>query len=588
MAIIKYDGGGRPGGPIKESISHDGGKTWNSPGSSGGSSGGSRPSGGGSSGSYTNNSGTKWNQYQGATGKKYDVAGSNGTIKVTYGDGTYRYVRPGDADFDSTTNAMRDDLRGNGINYTPTHDFSNANGNWQMKDYLSGNSNLKYALEQAAKNSSTGQTSVNDYVKSLYNRIGTQSANGGTVTLDDVNKELGRLGLSDYDSNNAIYTAGGNLLPGNDLVKFGPDKTGDEGMWAFYGGQQYRTGGDQNDFVQYVNGKTGNLDNLSFLFGDMANNKYAQQDPAYLAAYQQALGQFNQAANGGNFSGMGMTGNQNVDNAINYINSIGNYYDVTGGGYGGSSLLDQIKELLGSGLSANQDFLAQQRKLAEQQAEQMGRSAWVNSQLQQDMMREGMSAMGLGTSGALQSAQLGVQSNYNNALGDINSNLNNMLSSLNAQELQMLSDYYNNMTNYAYNISNDEANRKMQQAQLAMQQQQMLYEQEMAKQQMALQQQQWEWQKQQAQYDRKQNQGAIYQDLYNQGMMSDAGLYNALSNLNLIDAGYWPYGSASSGQTLGQMQRQQGAYDLLNSQLQNQLLREQIYGKQLLNNKRAM
>ena len=151
----------------------------------------------------------------------------------------------------------------------------------------------------------------------------------------------------------------------------------------------------------------------------------------------------------------------------------------------------------------------------------------------------------------------------------------------------MLSDYYNNMTNYAYNISNDEANRAMQQAQLALQQQQQAYEQEMAKQQLAMQQAQWEWQKQQAQYEQKQNQGAIYQDLYNQGLMSDDGLYNSLANLNLIDAGYWPYGSASSGQTLGQMQRQQGAYDLLNAQLQNQYLQQQIYGKQLANQKRA-
>lgn len=578
MAIYKYSGRGDAG-----SVSHDGGKTWSSMGGNGGgsgssggnsgNSGGNRPSGG-SSGSHTNNSGTTWNKYQGATGKQYEVAGSNGTISVTRPDGSTSLVQPTDSNYQATLNAMQSDLKGNGISYTPTHDFSNANGNWQTKDYITGNNDLKYALEQAAKNNGTGQTSTNDYVKSLYNRIGTQRGDGSVVTLDDVNKELGRLGLSDYDSKNAIYTASGNLLPGNDLVQFGPDKTGDEGQWAFYGGQQYRIGGDQNDFVQYVNGKTGNLDNLSFLFGDMAGNKYAQQDPAYLAAYQQALGQFNQAANGGN---MGMTGNQNVDNAINYINSIGNYYGMTGGGYGGgSSLLDQIKELLGSGLSANQDFIAQQKKLAQQQAEQMGRSAWVNSQLQQDKMREGMSAMGLGTSGALQSAQLGVQSNYNNALGDINSNLNSMLSSLNAQELQMLSDYYDNMTQYAYNISNDEANRAMQQAQLAMQQQQMAYEQEMARQQLAMQQAQWDWRKQQAEYDRKLNQGTLYQGLYDSGMMSDAGLYNSLANLGLIDAGYWPNGSTSSGQTLGQMGRQEAQLALQNQLLQNQLLKSRM------------
>lgn len=557
--------------------------------SSSGNSGGSRPSGG-SNGSYTNNSGTTWDQYQGATGKKYDVAGSNGTINVTRPDGSTSLVRPTDANYQATLNAMQSDLKGNNINYTPTHDFSNANGSYSTKDYVTGNNDLQYALEQAAKNSGTGQTGTADYVKSLYNRIGTQRGNGSVVTLADVNKELGRLGLADYDSSNAIYTAGGSLLPGNSMVQFGPDKTGDEGMWAFYGGQQYRTGGDQNDFVQYVNGKTGNLDNLSFLFGNMAGNKYAQQDPAYLAAYQQALGQFNQAAGGaqgmGGAAGGNLTGNTNVDNAINYINSLNNYNMATGGS-AGSNLLDQIKELLGSGLSANQDFVAKQKELAQQQAEKQMSDAYVRQLLNDRQAKESMSAMGMGTSGALQSALMGNQNTYSSSIGDINSNLNTMLSSLNQQELQMLSDYYNNMTNYAYNISNDEANRAMQQAQLAMQQQQMAYEQEMAKQQLAMQQAQWEWQKQQAQYEQKQNQGAIYQDLYNQGLMSDAGLYNSLANLNLIDAGYWPYGSASSGQTLGQMQRQQGAYDLLNAQLQNQYLQQQIYGKQLANQKRA-
>lgn len=166
----------------------------------------------GSNGSYTNNSGTTWNKYQGATGKQYEVAGSNGTISVIRPDGSTSLVRPTDSNYQATLNAMQSDLKGNGINYTPTHDFSNANGSWQTKDYITGNNDLKYALEQAAKNSGTGQTSTNDYVKSLYNRIGSQRSDGSIITLDDINKELGRLGLSDYDSNNAIYTAGGNLL----------------------------------------------------------------------------------------------------------------------------------------------------------------------------------------------------------------------------------------------------------------------------------------------------------------------------------------------------------------------------------------
>jgi hypothetical protein len=116
----------------------------------------------------------------------------------------------------------------------------------------------------------------------------------------------------------------------------------------------------------------------------------------------------------------------------------------------------------------------------------------------------------------------------------------------------------------------------MQQAQLAMQQQQMAYEQEMARQQLAMQQAQWDWRKQQAEYDRKLNQGTLYQGLYDSGMMSDAGLYNSLANLGLIDAGYWPNGSASSGQTLGQMGRQEAQLALQNQLLQNQLLKSRM------------
>ena len=41
MAIIKYDGGGKPGGTVKESISYDGGKTWNGSDASGAASYGS-------------------------------------------------------------------------------------------------------------------------------------------------------------------------------------------------------------------------------------------------------------------------------------------------------------------------------------------------------------------------------------------------------------------------------------------------------------------------------------------------------------------------------------------------------------------
>lgn len=257
MAIIKYDGGGKPGGTVKESISYDGGKTWNGSGASG-----AAPSGSSSGTSKTGQS-SGWNNYTGATRKQYNVAGSNGTIQVTYKDGTTRTVLPTDSDYAATSQAMQSDLAGNGINYTPNYTFTNQNGTYTTKDYVNGNNDLKYALEQAAKNSGTGTSSTADYVKSLYNRIGTQRADGTTVTLADVDKELDRLGLSDYNSQNAIYTAGGSLLPGNQFVT---QHTGADGsnsadsLWYSYGGQDYlagANGGDSSNWAQYVNGRQG-------------------------------------------------------------------------------------------------------------------------------------------------------------------------------------------------------------------------------------------------------------------------------------------------------------------------------------------
>lgn len=597
MAIIKYDGGGKPGGTVKESISYDGGKTWNGSDASGSAQSGS------SSGTSKTGQSSGWNNYTGATGKQYNVAGSNGTIQVTYKDGTTRTVLPTDADYVATSQAMQSDLAGNGVNYTPNYTFTNQNGTYTTKDYVDGNSDLKYALEQAAKSSGTGTSSTADYVKSLYNRIGTQRADGTTVTLADVDKELDRLGLSDYNSQNAIYTAGGSLLPGNQFVT---QHTGADGsnsadsLWHSYGGQDYlagANGGDSSNFAQYVNGKTGNLDNLSFIFGDMQNNPYAQQDTDFLTAYLNAQNQFNNAGgvNAGTGTNYSQTGNANVDNVINYVNSLNNYSAASGGNTG-TSLLDMLQSYLNSGLTANQDFIAQQKAQAEQAAQKQASDAWVNSQIAQKGLKEQLSALGMGTSGALQSGQMALQGDYGNNLATINSNLNTMLSNLSQQELQVLSDYYNNMANYAYQVTNDEADRALQQAQLALQQQQAAYDQQYQAQQLAMQQAQWEWQKQQAAYEQEQNrklqQAAYYQSMYDNGSLSDAGLVNALSNLGLISGGYWPNGSYTNGSTIGQAQRQQAAnnlalqeWDLSNAPLQQKLLQAELQAQLLANKK---
>ena len=588
MAIIKYSGRGDTG-----SISNDGGKTWNSLGGSGnspsGGNGGNQGNTGssGNKGSTTvNSAGTTWNNYAGATGKQYSVAGSNGTIRVTQKDGSTRTVLPTDADYSVTQKAMQEDLQGNGVNYTPTHQGFNGNVDYTTKDYVTGNNNLKYALEQAAKNSGTGQSGTEEYAKSLYNRIGTQRADGTTVTLDDVNKELDRLGLSDYNSSNALLTAGGKLLPGNEFLKYKDDAglttNSPDSRWVSYGGQDYLMGGDSANWAQYVNGKTGNLDNLSYIFGNMQNNPYAQQDREFMQAYQNAQNQFNAAGGigAGNGTNYSPTGYQNVDSVIQYVNSLNNYNAAAGNGGAGntSNLLDMLQSYLNSGLDANKDFIQQQRAQAEQAASQQASDAYVNSRRAQNSLREQLSALGLGTSGALQSGQVGLQGDYSTNLNTINSNLDSMLSNLSQQELQVLSDYYNNMANYAYQVTNDEANRALQEAQLALQQQQAAYDQQYQQQQLAMQQAQWEWQKQQAEreyentlsqqdYNKKLQQASNYWDAYNAGVLGDEGLYNALYGLGLVDNGYWPNGSYTQGATTAQLERQ-----MAQAQLQAQLL----------------
>lgn len=496
-------------------------------------------------------SGQKWTNVGGTDGVNYAIANSNGTIIATDSNGVQTRFLPTSADYNSFFNNMMNDIKAAGNSYTPHYTFGvdrDLDGQQEYHDtkaYTWGNADLQYALQQAAKENPG--LSVEDYVKSFYDRIGQANAAGdGTVTVPSVDAELDRLGLSDWNSQNAILTAGQTLLPGNEFVTIGPDNTGDDGTWAFYGGQQYRVGGDQADFVNYVNGKTGNLNNnLSYIFGDMANNPYAQQDPGFMQQYLQGQSQFNSGAYPSAGNGA-ITGNQNVDNVINYWNSMNNYGNMAGGGsVGTSSLLELLQGYLDSGLEANKGFLEQQKALAQQNAEKAASDAYVNQMLQQDAVRQQMSALGLGTSGALQSAQMGIQGNYGNNLSEINSNLNTMLSSLSEQELQMLTDYYNNMANYAYDVTQYEQQQALQQAQLALQQQQAMYDQQMAERELAMQQAKWDWEMQnyaneQAQYQnetdytRKQQEAKYYAQLYDAGQISALQYQLKLQELGLI------------------------------------------------------
>lgn len=361
------------------------------------------------------------------------------------------------------------------------------NDQYKVKDYLSGNADLQYALEQYMKDNNTNVYDIEGYAKDMYNRVGTQRADGSVVTLDDVNKELDRLGLSDYNSQNVTHTAGGSLIPNNEFVT---NKTGsfggsnsEDSEWLSYGDRDYLVGGDSANFVDYVNGKTGNTTNLDYLFDDMANNPYAKEDAEFAQMYQNALNQFNGAAGiqtpttgtGGSY-----TGYDKVDQIINYGNALSGYNQATGGT---SDIWGMIQEMLQGGLDSQKAFLDSQRTQAEQNAENLMRQAYVNQKLQGDSIKEALSAAGLGTTGAMQSAQLGVQNNYNNNVADIRANLNQLISALSEQELQALIDYTNNATKYAYQIQNDEADRAYKNAQLYMQQLEM---------QQAMEQQAWE------------------------------------------------------------------------------------------------
>ena len=486
------------------------------------------------------------NSYTGNTGKQYNVSGANGAITVTRPNGTVDTYQRDDAQYKAVVDAMNKD----GVNYTPNTTYTNSNGTYTSKSYTAGNADLRYALQQAAKQSSNGSVSLDDYVNSLYNRVGTQRANGTTVSLSDVTNELTRLGLQDYLPGNAIYTAGGTLLPGNEFGSYhndnGQTSNSQDSRWYSYGGRDYLISGDSANYANYVNAMTGNYDNMDYIFGgvNMANNPYAQQNPEFLNQFNQQLAALYAQAAGNAGNGAG----GNVNNVVNnnysnnslggYVGSLGSLGAATGQNNYTSGLWSEIEAMLRGGNDAYNQFLDSQQATANRNAEELARQAWVNSQLAGDGLREGLSAAGLGASGALQSAQLGVQNNFNNSLANINNSLNSMNSSINEQRLAALTDLNKNLTDYAYQIQNDEYNRAMQQAQLY--QQQLEY-------QNALQQQQWEnaFRQQQAEianqqyadelaYNKAKQQGDYYTNMYAAGSIGGQQYQQYLKQLGLL------------------------------------------------------
>lgn len=514
-------------------------------------------------------SGQKWSNVGGTQGVNYAISGDNGTIIATDSNGVQTRFLPTSADYNSFYQNMMSDIKNAGNSYIPQNTFTNQNGTYTTKDYTAGNSDLQYALQQAAK--TNPGISVGDYAESLYNRVGSTRSDGSMVTLDDVTKELTRLGLSDYLPGNAIYTAGGNLLPGNEFVAYkdnnGQTTNSEDSRWASYGGQDYLVGGDSSNYANYVNAMTGNYDNLDYIFGgaNMANNPYAQANPEFLAQFNNQLAAlYAQAGANGMNGANGVTGNANTagsavsgnvntnisnnysnDSLGGYVSSLGNLGGATGNNGYTSDLWNQIQALLQGGYDATNQFLNSQQVTAEKNAEDLARQAWVNSQLQGDYVREGLSAAGLGATGALQSAQLGVQNNFNNSLANINSNLNDMTTNLSEQKLAALTDYNNNLANYAYQIQNDEADRAYQNAQLYMQQLEMQQNQQQQAWENAYKQQLFELDRQkyadnQAQYQdeidygKKLDSADYYSQIYNAEKMSTAEYQRVLRELGII------------------------------------------------------
>ncbi|MBQ5658682.1 MAG: hypothetical protein IIV02_04030, partial [Peptococcaceae bacterium] len=174
------------------------------------------------------------------------------------------------------------------------------NGEYKKKDYLSGNADLQYALQQYMDRNNTNVYDVGGLVKEMYGNIGSQRDNGSTVTVADIDKELERLGLSDYNSQNVIHTAGNDFIPLNQYTQFKNGSLGGsnspDSEWVSYAGQDYLIGGSNADFVNYVNAITGNMTGADLLFDDMLNNPYAKENADFAQWYQNMLNQFNGTA----------------------------------------------------------------------------------------------------------------------------------------------------------------------------------------------------------------------------------------------------------------------------------------------------
>lgn len=471
--------------------------------------GGSFTSTNSSGNSVSGNYGTGMNDWSsqgtGATGKTYATSNNNQSIYVARPDGTTSVVNKGDPNYNATENAMKTDLGGAGINYNPTYTTTvhrdvkeNANGGYDIdyskpqtfttQAYLPGNEALQKAFTEAGKQQLG--ISLNDYVKSLYDSVGTE---GGYANKDSLNAGLGALGLTDFDTEHALYSAGGNIIPGGNAKQFGEldDTAGNNilvngkpqgGMYYNYGGQSYLMNGDAANLAQFANGQTGNWTASDYILGNLTANPMVQGDQNLNQLAQAGTNYYNNLGFGQNANGtqtdangviqpgtvnpngtVNYTGNSKVDSTINYVGNVLDYAIQTGD----SDLYAQVAAILSQGLKYQQEFLDKQRDRAESKASDQKSAAWVSNQIAARNLKQQLAAQGLGTTGALVGGMVGLQNSYNNAIGQINDGLIEMLSNLDSEELKLLSDHFNNLGQYKYQIGSADLDRALQREKMA-------------------------------------------------------------------------------------------------------------------------
>lgn len=523
----------------------------------------------------------------GSTGKSYATSNGNQSIAVTYKDGTTRLVNPGDADYNTTYQAMQTDLKSNGINYVPTYTttvYRDVVGNDQdgyQIDYSKPSTfkNVAYTvgnpeLQKAIRDS--GSSDVNDYVKSLYNNP--------DMSQNDIDNMLNAYGLSDFNSQNAIYTAGKNILPGGNAANLGRWSYGDEGimvngspqsgLYYTYGGQTYLMGGDAANLAQYANGKTGNWTRADYTLGNIGNNPMVQGDQDLYSAYQNqnnAYNALNTVGTGNNVANGTTINNNTLNAAYNGGNgSAGTNLALTLNSGGqvtpeGSNLLNTVISMLTQGLNSQQQYLSSKEDDARANADELRHQAWINSQINGVQTRNRLAGQGLATSGAMDSAMMGVQNNYNTALNDVNTNLKDTLNNLNEAGLKALTDYANQVTEYTYNITEADMQRALQQMQINLQQQEFEWNRQYQQQQLAQEQAKLDYDKKIDTYNR-------YQDMYNEGILSPQGLVNVGNALGLTDNGWFANGLYNGGTSATDL-----AYQ--NALLENSYLNSQIANK---------